>query len=448
MIAIRTCFPFLVLCLTMPQVRAGLRTIETPQGGKVTFGSVDGQTTEAGAMAFLLRSIHNQSGDRPQVSRLFQVRGTQSVAAFFAVNQRNQGKGQLAGLLIVTKVSTGRVEAAVLSDDAARFNSTMQPLMKTLFSSWHPFEGVTTTGASSAASLRRMDLRDRSASVALPEGWSLAPASGGGTIVANGPRGENVSLGVTFLVADLNNPNVRQTYATVQRGGLRNSSYASGLYYPSGGDLARTFVDLLRMYQQRLGLPVSTVQVAGETRIPSPPNQSCAHITGEYDWNTGKGRMEMNLVFCAGHPSPRGSYMTSASFTTVPLALAGQERSTMGAILASFNVNMGVVQGQAHAFAAPAIEQIHLIGIAAAAQAAAAHQANEIHNSSVYQRWDDLDKRSQEFSNYQLGYTVIHDIPNNAHGTFWNADADELVKRDPQRFEYVNAPDFWKGIDY
>ena len=59
-----------------------------------------------------------------------------------------------------------------------------------------------------------------------------------------------------------------------------------------------------------------------------------------------------------------------------------------------------------------------------------------------------MDRRSQEFSNYQLGYSVVQDNNDNAHGTLWNQDADALVKQDPQRFEYVNAPNFWKGIDY
>jgi hypothetical protein len=59
-----------------------------------------------------------------------------------------------------------------------------------------------------------------------------------------------------------------------------------------------------------------------------------------------------------------------------------------------------------------------------------------------------MDRRSQEFENYQLGYSVISDNQNNAHGTFWNTDADALVKSDPNRFEYVNAPNYWKGIDY
>jgi hypothetical protein len=43
---------------------------------------------------------------------------------------------------------------------------------------------------------------------------------------------------------------------------------------------------------------------------------------------------------------------------------------------------------------------------------------------------------------------VVQDNARNAHGTLWNEDADALVKADPNRFEYVTSPGFWKGIDY
>ena len=120
----------------------------------------------------------------------------------------------------------------------------------------------------------------------------------------------------------------------------------------------------------------------------------------------------------------------------------------VGAIYASFQVDMRVVNQEAAALAAPAIKEIQAIGRAATARIDAAHRAEEIHNSSVYEHWDSMDRRSKEFENYQLGYATIHDIPNELHGTLWQEDADALVKQDPQRYEYVTAPNFWKGIDY
>lgn len=60
-------------------------------------------------MGALLRSLHNQFGEGPQVSKLFQVRGTQT---------------GWTDHLIVTKASTDEAEAAMISDDAAHLGTS------------------------------------------------------------------------------------------------------------------------------------------------------------------------------------------------------------------------------------------------------------------------------------------------------------------------------------
>lgn len=446
---------FVCFALTRGHAETGLKTISNPGGGKITYGVVEGQTTEAGAMGAVLHSIHNQFGDRPQVGKLFSVHGTQSVACFFSVNKRTQGSGQLAGLLIVTKASTDRVEAAVVSDDASHFPSTVNPMLKTLFGAWHPLQSAQgaqgsagPVASAAAASMKKFVLPDHSAWIDLPDGWQVAPQSGGGTIMAQGPNGESVAMGMTFLAMDMNNPYVRQTYATVQRGGLRGTSYATANYYPYGADPGKTFTDLVQMTRQKSGLPAADIHIAQEERFPSQPPMQCVHLSGQIDVKDGKGPKEMNTIYCATPPMRMGNWISSAYHTAVPVPLADKERATMSAILQSFGQDRNVINGQAAAIAAPSIAQTRAIGKAAADQAAAAHARNDIQNSSVYQRWDDMDRRSQEFSNYQLGYSVLNDVQNNAHGTFWNEDADAIVRSNPQRYEYVNAPDYWKGIDY
>jgi hypothetical protein len=438
----------------------GLKTIDPPQGGKITYGQVAGQTTEAGAMGAVLRSLHNQLGDRPQVGKLFQVRGTESVAAFFSVTnrnaaQRNQGSGQIAGLILVTKVADDRVEAGLVTDDAARFPKTLSPMMKTLFGVWHPLAAASTgahaeVAASSApAPLRQITLPDRSASVSLPDGWQIVPnRSAMGTIVAQGPKGESAELGIAFLASDTNNPAVQKTMQTLRNGGLRNTAYANATYYPYGADPAKTFTDLIQGVRHNAGLPPISYKFASVAPVAGPPQQRCVHMTGTEDLGDGKGLREFNGLYCTTPPNRAGGWFSLAHITSVPVQLAAAERATLGAILQSFSVNQSVIRAQAAQIAAPAIEQIHAIGKAAANQAAAAHERNDIQNSSVYQRWDSLDKRSQEFENYQLGYSVISDTQNTAHGTFWNEDAEALVKSNPDRFEYVSAPNYWKGIDY
>jgi len=434
-----------------------LKTIDPPGGGKIMYGQVAGQSTEAGAMAYILRNLHQNLGEKPQVGKLFDVKGTQSVAVFFSVSRHDQGAGkkplQIGGLIIATKVSTDHVEAALVSDGASRFPKTLNPMMKTLFTVWHPIPpGVpTSTGGTSApaAQLRQTTLPDNSASIGLPEGWQIAPRlSGGGTIVALGPNGESAEMDITFLAADPRNPSVQQTLQQLRNGRLQNTAYASAIYYQYGGDLSQTFVYMMQHVRQKAGLPQATYHFTSVTPMPAGGQQTCTHMVGTGDMNDGKGPRELNAVYCETPPGRFGNWMSEAYTTMAPQAVAAKERATLAAIMQSFNVNMQVVQQQANRIAAPAIDQIHAIGRASAEQAKAAHQMEDIHNSSVYQHWDSNDKRSQEFENYQLGYSVISTSDNQYHGTFWNEDADAIVKSHPDKFEYVNAPDYWKGIDY
>lgn len=438
---------FILLLACGVTSHAAMRTIQNPQGGTILYGQVEGQTTEAGAMAALLRQLHTQYGNRPNVGKLFEVRGTQSVAAFFQVTKGRQNS-QLGGMIIVAKATTEQVEAAMLFDDVSHLNSTLKPMMTRLFAEWHPFDAAR-AAQPAALPMRKFTTNDRSATVDLPDNWRARPQSAQGTILAEGPNGEAAILGSAILVSDLNHPIARRTYQTVQQGGLRNTVYSNAIYYPLSADLARDFVDIMQLAQKRSGQPQLKFEIAAANPVNAPADKRCAHITGHVDVRDGKGNKEMNTIFCVTAPGrAAGTFLALSSYTLLPVAVADRERPAAGSILASFNVDMAMIQRMANAYAAPAIDAIHAIGRAAAAQAAAAQRRNEIQNSSVYQHWDDMDRRSQEFSNYQLGYSVVNDIPNHAHGTLWNEDADFLVRYDPQRFEYVNAPNFWKGVDY
>jgi hypothetical protein len=326
------------------------------------------------------------------------------------------------------------------------------PMMKTLFGAWHPAQAVSASGSGSGgpgAQLHQTVLPDRSASVSLPDGWQVNPQSGGGTIVATGPNGELATLGQMFLAADTNNPRVQQTMRTLQNGGLRNTSYARAFYYPAGGDISRTFVAVLQNARQKAGAQPAKFNIASAAPTQSDdPRLRCANIGGTFDNSDGKGDREFMAVFCVGRPSPMGTWASTLTATSAPVAIAPGERATMGAILQSYSYNQAVVQSEAAQYAAPAIAQIHAIGRAAAQQAQIAHQAEDAHNQAVYARWDNNDKHSQEFENYQLGMSVISDTQNTAHGRLWNEDAAALVQANPDRFQYVSAPDYWKGIDY
>jgi len=440
----------------LAQAQEGLKSVRCPQGGTVRYGQVQGQTTEAGAMGAILRSLHTQYGDRPKVGRLFEVRNSQSVAVFFTLNKTGQGGGQLNGMIIAAKATSDHVEAAVLTDDAARFPRTISPMTKALFGVWRPLDAARDAGSGSgsgsgpgAASLRQVTLQDNSASIGLPDGWKLVQRmSMMGSIVAQGPNGESAEMGITFLAADPNNPTVQRTMQTVQNGGLRNTAYATATYLAYNSDMAKSFVYQIQKVRQKAGLQPAVYNFTSVTSAGQSAQERCAHLQGTVDFQDGKGKRELSALYCTYAPNRFGSWASNAYMTSIPIQYAPQERATVGAILASFQVNMAVINQQAHQIAQPEIDRIHAIGRAAAEQAKQAHIREDIHNSSVYKHWDDIDKRSQEFENYQLGYAVISTTDHSAHGTFDADEAAALVQENPDKYEYVSAPNYWKGIDY
>ena len=440
-------FLFAIGCASIALAHTSLTTINNPGGGKIMYGQVDGARDDASAMAAILRAIHTQCGDRPQVGKLFAVRGTSSVAVFFTVVNRSAGNTPVAGMLIAAPAGPNRVEAALVTDKAARLGSTINPMLKTLFASWHV--GGASRGSAArprppspdVPALHRVVAGDDSASAMLPAGWTMNPVSRYGTMIVAGPDGERGVLGSGLLALDTNNPMVRQTEIFAQGAG-RNTSYARALYYPYGGDLADTFVTVWQRSRRNLGAPPANITVANVVNLGG----GCARISGRI--NPGDGLRAFDAIFCSGGVSRMGQYMNVTSFVTIPETYASREQTAAAAVLNNFSVNMNVVQDQANRLAAPEIARINAIGRAAAQQAASAHAAEDRQAASVERHWDSEDRNSQAFSNYLLDQTVISDSTTGEHATAWNSTADAMVGADPNRYQYVSKQNYWKGKDY
>lgn len=430
----------------------GLQTINPPEGGQITYGQVTGETTEAGAMGSILRNLHQRLGERPRVGKLFDVRGTESVAVFFTVTKKSQGGAQISGEIITAKATTNRVEAALLTDDSARFSKSIGPMTKALFKVWHPMDAARTSGGSAsapAAPLHTVVAKDRSASLGLPDGWNLVEKmSGGGTMVASGPRGESAEMGITWLAADPRNPMVQKTMQTLQNGGLRNTAYATATYMRVDTELTKSFEYQIQKTRKQAGLQPAEYRFTTVTPMGESAAEKCARFEGTVDFQDGKGLREMNTLYCVYAPNKAGTWLSDAYMTSIPMPLAQKERATLAAVLQSFQVDMAVVNREAHQIAQPQIDKIHEIGRRAAIQAQSAHEQEAIQRSSVYQHWDSIDRRSQEFENYQLNNAVISTTDHTAHGTVDADDAAYLVQKYPDKYEYVSAPDYWKGVDY
>ena len=71
---------FLTVCAQIASAQTPLKSDNAPQGGKIFYGVMDGARTQAAAIGNMLRMVHNSCGEKPQVGKVFRVRGTNSNA--------------------------------------------------------------------------------------------------------------------------------------------------------------------------------------------------------------------------------------------------------------------------------------------------------------------------------------------------------------------------------
>jgi hypothetical protein len=425
-----------------------------PQGGVILYGTVDGARTPAEAMGSVLKNLHKQYGDRPDVGRVFQVKGTPSNAVFFTLTRQSPTTLKIAGMLLVS-YAPGHIEAALLSDDAARFGTSVNPMLQTLFANWKPWGTAPSAAVAApaaatapAAPLRPFQLQDGSAAVKLAEGWRVHPASGGGTILAMGPRGETVAFGFPFLAYNSNDPRTNQMRQFAMSPAGRNTSYAKAMYAPYGADLGRTFEEL-NAQARRLGNPAVVPSKVERTQVLGGGGGAhCAYVAGDSPASEGQQALVFEGTICQSPPDSSGGFMNLANLAYVPPALANAERETLRAMLGSFQVNAAVVNRQAAALAKPTVDAIHEIGRQVTARIQESDRQNAEQKSWFDAHNDSMDRSSQGFSNYMLDKSVIVDTQTNEHGTAWNGTAEAIVKSDPNRFQYVDTPNYWKGVDY
>ena len=455
-----------VLCAQTP-----MKTINNPQGGKIVYGLVDGATTQPAAMAQVLRTVHNNCGERPQVGRVFKVRGTDSVAVFFTVVNHPQGNKQVAGMVFAAPSGPNQIEAAMVSDDAARFGSTVNPMLNRLFSEWHPGGGGQASAPAAggrsalAAGLHTVTAPDNSVSIGAPDGWTVDPNSGHGTIIAKGPQGEVVAFGMMKNAVDSSS----QWQQNFWRMG--GKPIPGTILYPYHGNLTREFPNLVQAWRRAGGLGPAKLQVEKIDQVPppqgGPQGEECVNVKGQLDPD-GSGMRSWTEMMCATLPANewRG-YMVIRHQSLFPISLADQQKPTVQAMIPTLNVNADVMNQQnaellrqkqeddaaIRVQTQQAINNIHAIGAQATARYNATQAANDAQHAQYWAQQDANARTNQGFHNYLLDQSVIQD--NNVYGngtighaTVWNSTANALVKADPNRYEIVDSPNFWQGWDY
>ena len=458
-------------CSRTPQQPAQ-KSIDGPQGGKIVYGVVNGAETEAQALANVLRAVQNNCGDRPQAGRVFSVRGTNSHAVYFTVVNRPAGNKYVAGLVIAARTGPRRVEAALVSDEASRFGSTVNPMLQQLFSVWRPEPANAAPAQQAAAqaprpvmmpSMQRVTLPDNTASVSLPQGWSVDPKSAGGGMFINGPRGERIFLNMWFTAMDPNGA----AFKRGQRMGVGPGRHT--VVYPYNVDPVKSYPDIFQRLRASNGFAPAELQVDQVQVMPASKGARCVRATGLAN-RDGKGMREFNQMLCATTPDQYGMYSFYAYDSVLAEGATDQERLTAVAITGSFQANQAVINQRVAVTMAPVlanmrknyetqqqqmlargqqiVNQIKQVGANATARYNATQAANDAQHRAWNNQQDVNARNNQGFHNYLLDQTVVQDNYRNTHSTEWNRTADALVKGNPNRYEIVDNPNYWKGTDF
>jgi len=445
------------ICAHFAHAQTSLQGINNPDGSRIVYGPVEGATSPAAAMGIILRNVHNTCGERPQVGKVFKVRGTNSDAVFLTVVNHAMGNRQRAGELIAAPTGPNQVEIGFVMDDAERFGSSMNPMLKQLFGVWQPGGGGPAGGATGGRPappepLQQVWNQDHSANVAIPADWKVQ--GNGGTTLVLEPY-YNAMINLNLVRGATANPRYRPYGGMTTGMGVK-------MVYPANFDPVRGFPGFIKEFY-RVGNQRIDFRMATAEQMAGPPGQRCVHAIG-HGLLLGatqppppnlqeKDYWEMEFLACTTAPNQMGDYTVTISTYEIDPRFVDRYRATMAQILQSYQVDQAVVNREANAIAAPAIDAIHRIGAEATARMKANDIANDQQHADYHARQDANDRSNQGFHNYILDQTVVQD--NNmygngtiGHGTVWNSTADAMVKANPNRFEIVNTPNYWQGVDY
>jgi len=345
------------LLLTVGAMAQGpLQTIDMPLGGRIVYGTVQGADSQSAAMVAVLRMMHQNCGERPQIGQAFRMRGTDGVGLFFTVINRPAGNVPVAGLIIAAGSGPHKTDAALLWDSANRFGSTINPMLTKLFSVWHPSglpgpapatsessaspkAAPAAKPSSAAARLQTVAASDNSVSIGIPDGWVMAPNSGHGTIIVKGPQGEVLALNMMRNAVD---PSSAWQQRFWRQGG---SPPPGSIVYPYHGNLVKAFPELFQQWRRAGGQGPAPLQIDSIEPMPSGQGQECVHVKGHMDPD-GRGMQTMNDMMCAILPLDFGGYTVTLHHSLLPNSLAEREKDTVIAMVASWKVNAEVINQQ------------------------------------------------------------------------------------------------------
>jgi len=423
-----------------------VRTLQSPAGGVVEFGPVAGELSLRDAMLSLLRQVHARIGSRPEIGKFVQSRDGMSVAVFFSVPAKKGEDKPKAGLVIVATGTDNSRQAAVFLDDADRFASTEAELLSMLSAAEEkaPADPVlrlrngVSAGKSGMGPFHLMSGGDESASICLPVDWQITEVSNG-ALLAKGPHGEMMSLGVAEVIFDPDNPSARAMAS--------NSAYRDALHlkYPPGGDLFTTFTEAVNQLRDKKKMPHATFSLVHSQNLDSGEKaRQSAEFIFNADLADGVGMRKGIARIDANRLSHQPEWFMFLSSSTIPLPYVEAEESTLHAVIRTFrqkNLAIGMDDQGPHGdpgYWDPVKKKIVM-----------GREETSAQNCGAIDRDDGMFHWSVEITQeFTIDASALKDGDSAGGATLSNKFADLLAKDKPGRFEIVENRDFLKGREY
>lgn len=171
---------------------------------------------------------------------------------------------------------------------------------------------------------------DQSAQAGLPPGWKVTRGAET-VIVMEGPSGEQIALGNTFIVRN----------APFQLG--QQPANGIDLSMPNAASIDQKFIMLEQWAASLKGASDPQVKIASATPIPLMGGRiSCGRLSGSL--NSLKGPVTFGVLICSLPVDTGGAYKVMMKIAQAPPNIAAQEKALAGAVFASYRIPQAMLQ--------------------------------------------------------------------------------------------------------
>jgi hypothetical protein len=278
--------------------------------------------------------------------------------------------------------------------------------------------GSTASGSSASVPaappepLQRDVFQDGTGVIGLPAGWNAQPAHMG-DVSAAGPHGEKLRFGMTIPV--MGNSGAKATGQFVA--------------IPSGTDPAAAYKSAMAQLGAKAGKQAPDITVTNVRDLPMQGGKN-SFLYGDVDAHDGQGKQFFVVQMITTTPQQGGAWQMTLFQVWGPEQVMAEERTTIGAIYASYSRDSKRVSDIANAQIAQGIAQTNQFV------------------ASVGQYIDDSDRMTAGMSDILREQTVVVDENTGGHARTSDQLAGMLIDANPNRFQAVPTSGYISGIDY